>query len=249
LWNVRTMRERGAQNLPQDMAVAFAARPDPPTYPGARPRRRAYGKFETLLCVRCGHTEWFARDFEPEPQATVIALEGGHGPRACSECEQRGFWYIARAPERDSRGEPTDLRVVRKAFPMLWWEGRFSTYVCRSCGWTAWYAHELGALDVDLTSGVRLRDQSPPCRDCGAHRRWQVDTMHETGDAFVTAMHVMMRMTFFYARTIGRFATDICRRCGLTEWRARDYDELEHDPPHGVALLERQAVASGGPYR
>ena len=46
-----------------------------------------------------------------------------------------------------------------------------------------------------------------------------------------------------------RFSTDICRRCGLTEWRAREISELEHDPKRGVALLERAKAASGGPYR
>src|SRR5437764_50500 len=81
-----------------------------------------------------------------------------HGPRACAECEGRRFWYIARTPERDSNGAPTVLRVVRKAFPKLWWEGYFSTFVCRGCGWIAWYAHELGQLEVDLTSGVRVMD-------------------------------------------------------------------------------------------
>ena len=235
MWNVRTMRERGANNLPQDMAVAFSRGGE------------AYGKYETLMCERCGHTEWYARDFQPEwPLSTV---EGEHGPRACVECEGKRFWYLPTMHERDANGAPTPLRVVRKAFPKLWWEGHFSTYVCKGCGWTAWYAHQLGQLEVDLTSGVRVIDHAQPCRDCGAHRRWHVDTMHETGDAYVTAMHAMMRMTFWYARCVGRFATDICRRCGLTAWRARELEELRHEPRFGVALLERARVASGGPYR
>jgi predicted nucleic-acid-binding Zn-ribbon protein len=249
IWNVRTMRERGEKNLPQDMAVAFSITPAlAPVL--IRPLFRSYGKFEILVCAQCGHTEWYARDFTPDGDANVTPIEAQqHGPRNCRECEQRRFWYIARTSERDANGDPTDLRVVRKGFPKLWWEGRFSTYVCRGCGWTAWYAHELGALDVDLTAGVGVNDDGTPCRDCAGHRHWHVETMHETGDAYVTALHVMMRMTFWYARTVGKFSTDICRRCGLTEWRARELQELEHDPKRGVALLERARSVSGGPYR
>jgi predicted nucleic-acid-binding Zn-ribbon protein len=242
LWNVRTMRERGDRNLPQDMAVTFSRS-------RIWSKRQPYGKYETLLCAACGHTEWYAHDFEPDSDAAVDLVEGKHGPRACRECEGRRFWYVARTPERDSNGEPTDLRVVRKGFPKLWWEGRFATYVCRDCGWTSWYAYELGHLEADLTSGVHVIDRGLACRDCKHGRHWHVETMHETGDAFVTALHVVLRMTFFYAQTIGKFSTDICRRCGLTEWRARELEELEHRPRLGVSLLERASVASGGPYR
>lgn len=251
LWNVRTMRERGAHNLPQEMAVAFAVDARPADWHIRRPSFDAYGRFETLLCERCGHTEWYARDFQPDPRAAGREVDGGkNGPRVCVECEQQRFWFIPRMAERDENGDPVDLRVVRKGFPKPWWEGSFSTFVCRSCGWTAWYAQELSALEVDLSSGVGLLDRKAPCRDCGGTSRWHVDTMHETGDAYVTALHVVMRMTFWYARTVGKFATEICRGCGLTHWRAREYETLRHDPRHGVALLERTQLASaGGPYR
>src|SRR3954466_11971951 len=88
MWNVRTMRERGANNLPQEMAVAFGR------------EGTAYGKYETLVCADCGHTEWYAREFEPE--AAVPAVEGVHGPRVCGECEGKRFFYIAQTPERDA---------------------------------------------------------------------------------------------------------------------------------------------------
>lgn len=248
MWNVRTMRERGDNNLPQDMAVAFSATPVPVTDARA-PMFRSYGKFEILVCADCGHTEWYARDFTPDGHADVRTLGREDGPRACPECEQGQFCYVDHARERDAHGEPADLRVVRRSFPKLDWRGRFSTYVCRACGWTAWYARELAGTRADAAAGVRLEDDAAPCRDCKSERRWHIETMHETGDAYVTALHVLMRMTFWYARTVGKFSTEICCRCGRAEWRARDYAQLAHDPKRGVALLERAQQQSGGPYR
>jgi predicted nucleic-acid-binding Zn-ribbon protein len=261
VWNIRTMRERGNHGLPEDMAVAFAPRAPKPLVPKQRahpnpapvernPTRewypsRAYGKYETLLCDRCGYTDWFARDFTPDEWLSLESLERG----PCVECEGRTYWYIPTTRERDAAGEPTALRVVRKGFPKFWAEGQFSTFVCHGCGRTEWLASGLASLDKDWMSGVSSVDGHLPCRGCKAVPRWRIETMKEVGDGIATSIHVHLRAGFFYATAIGEFATEVCRSCGYTEWWARDYEGLRHDPPGGVALLERARIAQRGPYR
>ena len=258
VWNIRTMRERGNHGLPEDMAVAFAPRapkpqaPPPPltSLPSRKANHewypsRAYGKFETLVCDRCGYTDWFARDFQPDSWLGLESLDRS----PCAECEGRTYWYIPTTRERDAAGEPTALRVVRKGFPKYWAEGQFSTFVCHSCGRTEWLASGLASLDEDRMSGVKSVDGHTPCRGCQAVPRWRIETMKEVGDGIATSIHVHLRAGFFYATAIGEFTTEVCRSCGYTEWWARDYAALRHDPPGGVALLERARVANGGPYR
>jgi predicted nucleic-acid-binding Zn-ribbon protein len=237
------MRERGDKNLPQDMAVAFV-----------RWKRNSlsdastsYGKYETLVCDACGHTGWFARDFTPDAHADLSAFPRG-GPKQCLECEHTEFWEIEDTKERNHHGEPVQLRVVLRGFPDQWL-GRFNTYVCRACGWTAWYANELEGLTADRAHGISRRGDAPPCRGCKSPKRWCIDAMRETGDAYVTKLHVHLRLGFFFAEAIGHVATEVCRTCGHTEWFARDYGELRHEPKKGIALLERALRAEAGPYR
>jgi hypothetical protein len=228
------MQERGRHNLPQDMAVAY-------DYDRGHAPTVSHGKLETLLCAACGYTLWYARDFEPGDKANVAGPSAGD---PCTDCGGDQHWFVVRMEERDSHGEPVNLRIVRTgefAGP-----GRLSAHVCQQCGLLDWRAADLKGVE-DSSRAIHHR-VSQACV-CGSHARDRIETFRETGDLTVTPLHVELRRGWLYTKAIGSFALEICSGCSRMDWFASGLESLRHDPQHGVALLERPAPPEGSPYR
>jgi predicted nucleic-acid-binding Zn-ribbon protein len=233
LWNVRTMREEAGVGVPVEMAVTIEQ-----FGWDLVPR----GRYETLVCRACGFTQWYGRDLDERTRLESLPLD-------CPECElQRPFWTVPLVHERGTIGQPTELRVFRKGFPKLWGEGHFQTYLCSACGYTRWFARGMANVDADPTNGLFSFDEGA-CPACANRRRFRIETMTEIGDLGIVPIHVLLRAGLLFYQAVGKFGTLVCRDCGYTEWFAREFTRLRHDPKRGVSLLERAAHSKVGPYR
>ena len=83
---------------------------------------------------------------------------------ACPHCEGRLVWHIAEMHERGEAAPfekpiaPLNVVLQQKFFKLYNGVGTFETYICKTCGFTEWYAHGLEDLKADEAHGVRLLD-------------------------------------------------------------------------------------------
>src|SRR5262245_4678768 len=121
-WRIRWMRERGRLGRPVHMAVA-AGRPTRARRPEIRPpatgedgvdladlarwmgeRRqqqkraafRLYGRYETIICAKCGFSRWYAHDLNPVADAGVAQAS-----LSCRFCGSYDGWSVSHVPDRD----------------------------------------------------------------------------------------------------------------------------------------------------
>ncbi len=76
----------------------------------------------------------------------------------CPNCDGREIWRIERMQERGDGSVPQPLGVLLER---TFWSGSeargyFETLICRSCGFTEWYAKAIGFLTPDPVNGVHL---------------------------------------------------------------------------------------------
>jgi len=77
---------------------------------------------------------------------------------SCPNCDGREIWRIERMQER---GAGSSLRPIGVQHEMNFWtgpepRGAFETLICKGCGYTEWYAKEIGFLKHDPVNGVHL---------------------------------------------------------------------------------------------
>ena len=76
----------------------------------------------------------------------------------CPNCDGREIWRIEKMQERGHGGS---LRPIGVTHERSFWtgpepRGAFETLICRTCGYTEWYAKEIGFLRHDPVNGVHL---------------------------------------------------------------------------------------------
>ena len=76
----------------------------------------------------------------------------------CPNCDGRQIWRIERMYERGHGSLPQPMGVVLER---TFWTGSeshggFETLICKACGYTEWYAREIGFLKPDPVNGVHL---------------------------------------------------------------------------------------------
>ena len=202
------------------------------------------GWYEATVCCGCGHTRFFAREYQPQ-RATVDGA-------ACAACETTAAWIVDPVPDvwvDSRRASPMRLRLgwkVRKLstlFRRIAWTATLGVRICRSCGLASW-TYRPEPLYGDATT---CDASSRACRRCsGAQRLATVlDDLGAGRDV------VERRMVPSQFRSRGRFVVDACEQCATVDWYGAGLDELEVDEKRGVFRVARKASANGdgGPYR
>lgn len=85
----------------------------------------------------------------------------------CPHCDCREVWHVETMRERGEAGvmerpiQPLNVVLQERFFKLYEGKGSFETYICKSCGFTEWYAQGLDDLKVDPKHGVRLLRGKP----------------------------------------------------------------------------------------
>jgi hypothetical protein len=77
----------------------------------------------------------------------------------CPNCDGREIWRIETMQERGHTGiqpQPMGVQLEARFFGDAQAHGKFETLICRACGYTEWYAREIGFLKHDPIRGVHL---------------------------------------------------------------------------------------------
>jgi hypothetical protein len=203
------------------------------------------GWYEATVCCGCGHTLFFAREYQPE-RATVEC-------EPCSSCEATAAWIVAPAPDlsvHSQRASPMHVRLGWKQrklstlYRRVAWKATLSVRVCRGCGLGSW------TYSPDPLYGDEAVCEASPraCRRCGGAQRLAT-VMDDLGEGRDVAERGVVPGAI---RSRGRFVADTCEPCGTVDWYGTRLDELEPDEKRGVFRLLRPAAATndrGGPYR
>jgi hypothetical protein len=71
-------------------------------------------------------------------------------------------WHIEQMKERGESApfekpiQPLNVVLQESFFRLYNGQGYFETYICKSCGFTEWYAHAIEELKEDPQNGIRL---------------------------------------------------------------------------------------------
>jgi hypothetical protein len=77
----------------------------------------------------------------------------------CPNCEGREIWRIETMRERGSRSDrqpPMGVTLERRLFGDATAQGKFETLICNGCGYTEWYARDIGHLKNDPVNGIHF---------------------------------------------------------------------------------------------
>ena len=203
------------------------------------------GWYEATVCCGCGHTLFFAREYQPE-RATIEC-------EPCSSCEATAAWIVAPAPDlsvHSQRASPMHVRLGWKQrklstlYRRVAWKATLSVRVCRGCGLGSWTYSP-----YPLYGDEAVCEASPrACRRCGGPQRLAM-VMDDLGEGRDVAERGVVPGAI---RSRGRFVVDTCEPCGTVDWYGSRLDDLEPDEKRGVFRLLRPAAATndrGGPYR
>jgi hypothetical protein len=202
------------------------------------------GWYEAAVCCGCGHTLFFAREYQPE-RATVDGAP-------CSACEATAAWIVDPVPDvlvDSRRASPMHLRLgskVRKLstlFQRTAWKATLGVRICRSCSLASW------TYRPDPLYGEAATCEPSPraCRRCGGAQRL-ARVLDDLGEGRDVTERRMVPGSF---RSRGRFVVDACEPCATVDWYGEGLDELEVDEKRGVFRVARTAETNGdgGPYR
>ena len=205
---------------------------------------KTLGWYEAAVCCGCGHTLFFAREYQPE-RATVDS-------EPCSACETTAAWVVDPAPDvlvDSRRAAPMHLRLGSKErklstlFRRIDWKATLGVRICRSCGLASWTYRPDPLYGDAATCAASPR----ACRRCsGAQRLATVlDDLGESRDV------IERRMAPGWFRSRGRFVVDACEPCASVEWYGEGLDALKVDEKRGVFRVARRAQTNGdgSPYR
>ena len=211
------------------------------------------GWYEAVVCIGCGWTQFWAREYEPGRAPTTID--------ACLDCGGTSGWLVEQVPDLVGEGDsmPVGFRLARLRFKFSLmfsnggWRGALAVRICSHCGAAAWLCRPEPAFPEDL----RPPTLSPrPCRRCQGEQML-IDL--EDHSAVEGAGGYRAVLAYQRPRLIGgpafhrqgRLQLDVCRQCFAVEWQASSLDEVGEDPDKGVFRLDRGAPNNdgGGPYR
>ena len=77
----------------------------------------------------------------------------------CPNCEGREIWRIETMRERGSSSAqqpPMGVTLEARFFRDAEARGKFETLICKGCGYTEWYAKQIGHLKNDPVNGIHL---------------------------------------------------------------------------------------------
>jgi len=77
----------------------------------------------------------------------------------CPNCEGREIWRIETMRERGSRSDqqpPMGVTLEKRFFGDAAAQGKFETLICNGCGYTEWYARDIGHLKNDPVNGIHF---------------------------------------------------------------------------------------------
>ena len=209
------------------------------------------GWYEAAICIGCGWTQFWARDYEPTRAPSPMA--------PCLDCGVERGWLVAESPDLLSDERAT--RIAVKLAPLRFkaslifggrgWVGTLAVRICAACAAAAWLCRPEERFAEDLDS------PSPSPRAC---RRCQGEqTLTEIADDSELTngpvdRAVVAEETHSWlghgVRREGRFEIDVCRTCFAVEWQALDLDQLHEQRDKGVFRLDRESSGGdGGPYR
>jgi hypothetical protein len=124
--------------------------------------------------------------------------------------------------------------------------GRLETRICHGCGHARWYAHQFD----ELGSRPEARPSGLPCDECGHDQALEVSPLYDVAMSRteLPPRHVTFQERWHGGhRGLGRFDAQVCMRCGLFTWVARQIQDLREDA--GIRLLIRPPPTDRGPYR
>jgi hypothetical protein len=125
--------------------------------------------------------------------------------------------------------------------------GSFELFVCASCGLAEWWAREPAVLakadmqpeTVGGIDDVGVFAGTISCPHCQATEHWAIAML----DQLTGAKPVPMRLVAGSANRRDRLCAFVCKRCGLTRWRARDFVNVASRAVVGHATCRACLVA------
>jgi hypothetical protein len=79
---------------------------------------------------------------------------------ACPNCDGRQIWRLETMRERGASAlgptPPLGVTLEPRVFGDHVARGKFETLICKACGYTEWYAKEIGFLKNDPVNGIHL---------------------------------------------------------------------------------------------
>ena len=224
LWQLHSLPDRGGA-LPEPLA---------PTLKMRATATVGNGRFELHVCTSCGHSRWYARGVQPDPELTATN-------HRCADCDEHRFWRVRTLRERDGKKVPVPLRVAHQGKRGV---GHFELYLCRGCGRTLWYAR---AVEGKV---AHLPEVLGPCAGCSGEKLLQVEQIEEEARSGPAPLCAVLRQGTLFARALGWFEVRFCAACGLADWFARGLERLKADPRQGIVRVRADAAPiSSGPYR
>ena len=209
------------------------------------------GWYEAAVCMGCGWTQFWARDYEPTRVASPMA--------PCLDCGGTSGWLVDEAPDLLSDKRATSIRVklapLKFKLSLLFggkgWVGTLAVRICASCGGANWLCRPEERFADDLATPAA----SPrACRRCQGEQTLTelADDSELVDGAVVRALVAEPAHNWFSHRLHreGRFEIDVCRACFTVEWHAIGLEEVHEHRDKGVFRLDRNANGGeSGPYR
>lgn len=207
------------------------------------------GSYDARVCADCGHTRFWARDYEPRRASPTFS--------GCLECGGRNGWRITEPPDliHETYAEPLKLHIVKKRLWHLSISDRTGTLeveICTDCGASAWHLHhdtKHFALDypIDLARAARPANA---CWRCHApESRALVQDQHLGRSTPSPSLRALIDTDELFGTRSGRFELDVCLGCQRVDWYGVRLDQLREDPELGVRFVDGTLAPDGGPYR
>ncbi len=195
------------------------------------------GHFETLICVGCGFTRWYAFDWHEAPGKDLRA--------ACVECAdetpQRRMSAVEHIPNGFDQPPLTRGRLSH--------EGRLFITVCRRCDGVRWTGADYEQLDRRYFVAYKLRtEHQRPCLTCRGTDSL-IDEHASELDGTRIPVAVQMTNVHTSSKTVGGFSIRLCRPCGAVEWYANEPESLRPNDAAAIFTVGATATQARGPYR
>jgi len=89
------------------------------------------------------------------------------------------------------------------------------------------------------------------CPKCEHKKIWRIERILERTERGVSALGVAQHKSVWSGYSpVGHFEAWICDACGYSELYAQDFNTLQHDPRHGIHLIDMTPqVGPEGPER
>jgi predicted nucleic-acid-binding Zn-ribbon protein len=118
------------------------------------PKYEAHGAFDVVFCGACGRAQWYALGVDGIQSSSFFGVRSAESARRCAGCSGDKLWHIATARERGDHGAVPIAVAIEPGLLGYRATGKFELVVCRACGLTDWYAHDIERLAADPSRGV-----------------------------------------------------------------------------------------------